>query len=442
MALVLAGMGYAAQKALVIGNSCYLAQPLANTINDANDVAVALRNLNFEVELYTDQDLRNMTQTISRFTSALQPGDTVVFYYSGHGAQVDGMNYLLPVDKEIGSEGDLQWDAYPADRIMTELQKADISIIILDACRDNPFKGVRSSNRGLAMMQGKAGSQYIIFSTEQGRTASDGSGERNSPFTSAFVKHITISDKKIEDLMKDVALEVREKTNQKQIPWTSGNLIQDFCFKPPTMDLKPDLPLRPKATTKWTYGSVVVETDVTGDLYIDDEAIQRIEQGQEVTIEYLIPGNRKFKLKTAKQTLEKSIDVVKDQSKAIFFSIKDNSTYQADLTSVTPIRELSPSIKGQLDSLKAIKTIRDTVEANKKKMLDQYREDPRLRQRTGTLLVKLFIGEDGAVAAVEITVIAGDFILEELGAMRQEIESWKFEVNTKTIYQFQMRFSN
>jgi uncharacterized caspase-like protein len=140
---LLAGLP-AARKALVIGNGDYGQNSLRNAVNDARDFAAVLKAVGFEVVLKTDLDKKAFDQTVDSFFSAIKPIDEVVFYYSGHGAQFEGMNYLLPARSEIKDERDLKWDAMNANRISEYLQTASISIIILDACRDNPFRGVRS----------------------------------------------------------------------------------------------------------------------------------------------------------------------------------------------------------------------------------------------------------------------------------------------------------
>lgn len=219
------------RKALVIGNANYSDSALRNPINDANLMATALRDLGFKVSIITDADQQTMDNGINSFVASLDYLDEAVFYYSGHGANSGGENYLIPTGRVLTDESELKYYAVSSNLALEKLQKARISVMILDACRDNPFKGVRSGNKGLAIMSGKAGSQYIIYSTEQGKTAADGTGF-NSPFTVTFVKHLTSGDK-ITDMMQKVTREVKNLTYDKQVPWTAGNLIDDFYFSKP-----------------------------------------------------------------------------------------------------------------------------------------------------------------------------------------------------------------
>ena len=225
---LLAGLP-AARKALVIGNGDYGQNSLRNAVNDARDFAAVLKAVGFEVVLKTDLDKKAFDQTVDSFFSAIKPIDEVVFYYSGHGAQFEGMNYLLPARSEIKDERDLKWDAMNANRISEYLQTASISILILDACRDNPFRGVRSGNRGLAMMDVKPGMQCVLYSTASGKTAVDGEG-KNSPFTAALLKYVPQPGLELTDVFRNVSKEVKEATDYRQTPFQSGNLDEYFYF--------------------------------------------------------------------------------------------------------------------------------------------------------------------------------------------------------------------
>jgi len=216
---------FGARKALIIGNSSYPdpKDALKNAESDAKAMEATLKKLGFMNALVTNVDQISMRNAIHTFSEGIKARDEVLFYYSGHGANVDGKNYLIPVGKVIKGEDELEYWAYPANLVLKKLEKAEITIFILDACRNNPFKGVRSMDKGLAIMDAKAGSQYIIYSTEVGKTAEDGNGE-HSPFTESFIKNIESSHDQIENIMKQVTIEVRSKTFGKQVPWTAGNL--------------------------------------------------------------------------------------------------------------------------------------------------------------------------------------------------------------------------
>jgi uncharacterized caspase-like protein len=166
------------------------------------------------VTLVTNADLQKMDTSLNAFITGLGPQDEAIFYYSGHGANYNGENFLIPIGRAINAEEELRYHAFSSNMALDRLQKAKMSVVILDACRDNPYRGARSGSRGLASMQGKAGSQFIIYSTEQGKTAADGTGN-NSPFTEALAKHIKSPDR-IEDVMKKVTrkLKIRPMKNK------------------------------------------------------------------------------------------------------------------------------------------------------------------------------------------------------------------------------------
>lgn len=428
-ALLVASSLWSARRALVIGNSAYPGDAaLANPVNDATAMAKALQDLGFEVQLSTDLNLRDMTKSISAFATTVQPSDEVLFYYSGHGAQASGINYLIPIDKEIGSEEDLEWDAYPAERVLSSLARADISIIILDACRDNPFKAVRSSSRGLVAMNARAGSQYIIFSTEQGKTAADGVGEQNSPFTSSFIHHITTSNKKIEDLMKDVSVEVRQKTNQYQTPWLSGSLLKDFYFRPGQPAIDDTAPRKPKVQTAWTYGGVSVESDLDGTLYIDGEEIAPIVQGQQISISDVKAGSRKFALQSGVLLIQKRIKIQKDQVISVFFSPADLAPRVVESSSPPP------NVQSDWDIIQ-------TAVKSKTQRLTNLLRGEAFKDFSGTITFRLFIGKTGTVDQVNLELSDGRFSDQANRILRDEIKTWTFNIANPADYAFTLRFS-
>jgi len=216
--------------ALVIGNSRYSTSPLPNPVNDARDITAILQSLGFEVMLVTDARLREMEEAIDRFSWKAQ-GATALFFYAGHGLQVDGENYLVPIGAEMDDEGDVRYETVSAGRVLDNLRyaKSNLNIIILDACRSNPFaRTFRSSSRGLARLNAPRGS-IIAFSTAPGDVASDGAG-RNSPYATAFLRHAANPDLMVEAFFKEVAKDVSTQTSGKQRPWISSDFLGDFSF--------------------------------------------------------------------------------------------------------------------------------------------------------------------------------------------------------------------
>jgi len=219
---------HAAKRALIIGNSSYTDSPLKNTINDSKAISELFKTLEFNTIQKINVNRRDFEETIDNFVSNLSYGDEVVFYYSGHGVQIDGENFLIPIGKTFRDEKDVKYDAISANKITEKLSKARISIIILDACRDNPFKGVRSSDKGLATMSLRGGNQFVIYSTASGQTASDGAMSTLSPFTESFVKHASYPGVTIEEMMRNVIYDVKVSSNERQIPFYYGSMDHAF----------------------------------------------------------------------------------------------------------------------------------------------------------------------------------------------------------------------
>jgi uncharacterized caspase-like protein len=220
--------------ALVIGNSQYPDSPLPNPVNDATDLAAALEKLEFQVTLLKDQNQQQMEQAIDEFVKNLRQGGVGLFYYAGHGAQVQGENYLIPVGANINREQDLRYKAVAVGLLLGGMEDAgnQINLVILDACRDNPFRGWRSSSRGLAPIQSAKGT-LIAFATAPGQAASDGD-ERNSPYTTALLQYLNQPDLSVLDLFTQVTATVLEMTGNQQIPWLSSSLTSSFYLNPST----------------------------------------------------------------------------------------------------------------------------------------------------------------------------------------------------------------
>jgi ankyrin repeat protein len=220
------------RTALIIGNSNYRNQGiLPNPLNDANDMAEALAELGFEVIKVVDGDRKAMDAALEKFTAQLDRGDVALFYYAGHGIQVDGENYLIPVDAVLNNEKDVSYEALPVGKVQNVMENIDVKIIILDACRNNPFgrRWTRSTqNPGLAQINGLTGS-FIAFATSPGKYAEDGNG-KNGTFTSYILKYIKMPNLSIDDLFKQVRQDVSSVTDKRQVPWVSTSLIGDFSF--------------------------------------------------------------------------------------------------------------------------------------------------------------------------------------------------------------------
>ncbi len=216
--------------ALIIGNAAYpgLAS-LRNSANDATDISAKLKKLGFDVTLKIDMPLRQMLRTLTEFGNKVTSGSEVLFFYAGHGMQVKGRNYLIPVDAEIRNESSVSSEAVDVDQLLDKLSQARLSIVILDACRNNPFeRRFRGGGQGLAQINAPTGT-FIAYATAPGKVASDGDGH-NGLYTSELLKAMDIPGIKVEDVFKRVRVNVVEKSGEAQTPWESSSLTGDFYF--------------------------------------------------------------------------------------------------------------------------------------------------------------------------------------------------------------------
>ncbi len=217
--------------ALVIGNSAYAGRPLKNPAHDARALSATLRSLGFDVTEAHDLDQKAMRHAIADFGAKLKDGAVGLFYYAGHGMQINGRNYLIPTQVTLRSESDVQIEAVDANEVLLRMEEAGnpLNIVILDACRDNPFqRRFRSAAGGLAFMDAPNGT-LIAYATSPGRVASDGEGA-NSTYTEALVQYMLTPGLRVEDVFKRVRTQVRERTDGAQVPWESSSLEGDFYF--------------------------------------------------------------------------------------------------------------------------------------------------------------------------------------------------------------------
>ena len=226
--------------ALVIGNSGYAnVAELKNPYNDAKGMSDKLTDLGFDVVTGLDLSLRDMRQTVREFIKKLDNADLALFFYAGHGIQVNGENYLVPVDAELSTHLDLDFEALPANLVLNAMeQSTKVNLVFLDACRNNPLAenlarsmGTRSGSvgRGLAKIGSGVGS-LISFATQPGNVALDGDG-KNSPFTTALLKHLGTPGQDITRDLVMVRRDVLEATKGQQVPWDNSSLTGEVILK-------------------------------------------------------------------------------------------------------------------------------------------------------------------------------------------------------------------
>lgn len=227
--------------ALVIGNSDYVAGKLVNPANDAADVGAKLKTMGFDVITGLDLSKKGFTDALARFDEAARGADAALVYYSGHAMQINGENWLLPVDTRAGSVFEAQQSSLSLQEVLRGLEtRAKTTLVFLDACRNNPFSErlsqiARAENRaivvtsGLARLQVNPPNTLVVFATQPNDVAADGEG-RNSPFTQAFLANVATPGVEVETLMKRVTADVKTLTADKQRPERLSGLTTEFYF--------------------------------------------------------------------------------------------------------------------------------------------------------------------------------------------------------------------
>ena len=251
------------RKAVVVGMSDYGAnRSLDNTLNDANDMVAALTQLGFEVTLLTNNDLRNLKTNLSDWYTTIERNDMAIFYFAGHGFEVNGENFLIPIDAEIKSQSDVAYNALNVQWVLDNMEerRVEMKLLILDACRDNPFRSwTRGSvSKGLAQMS--ASGTLIAFAAKPGSTAQDGGNYnlRNGVFTHYLKQEIVKEGVSIQEIFTNVTNKVYNLTQEQQEPFTNSSLRQMFYFKPKTNDRPGEVVVNPpiepsKPATPQTY---------------------------------------------------------------------------------------------------------------------------------------------------------------------------------------------
>ncbi|MCX6585999.1 MAG: caspase family protein [Acidobacteria bacterium] len=236
--------------ALVIGNGNYPKWPLRNPANDARAVSQALSEIGFATTTAVDVTLQNLDRAVSALVSRIRPGDVVAFYYAGHGIQLEGENYLVPVDFDAKDEADAKYAAYAASRVQERIEKAGarVTLVVLDACRNNPFAATRSANGGLAAM-GSGKGTLIAFATAPGKTADDNPNGNNGLFTSHLVTALKEPGLTLDQVFNRVRERVHNASGGRQVPWTVSSVIGDVYLRPGPGGTAPALPPPPASET-------------------------------------------------------------------------------------------------------------------------------------------------------------------------------------------------
>ncbi len=318
--------------ALIIGNGDYdELSKLTNPANDATDIAEKLTNIGFQVELLTDADLPTMEEATLSLGAKLSTAKDAIgfFFYAGHGVQSNGINYMIPVDAHIPSDNYLKTKALAAQEVLDTLQSANnnLNIVVLDACRDNPFSWARSGTRGLAVVGYQPPGSIIIFSTSAGSVASDGKG-RNGLFTSELLKNIDAPDVEVKEVFNRTGKNVVTASNNKQVPaiysqffntaylnGSSGNIVD----LPPNISINPE-PVIGQVMIK--TGGIRVNVLTAGKMQFMENEID-MPAGAVLPITNIKPGHYDLIVEYGDGNTEsRSIDVVSDQTIDVAFTYK------------------------------------------------------------------------------------------------------------------------
>ena len=227
----LPGPASSARKALLIGNRSYRNAPLRTPINDAEDLAKSLQKLGFDTRIVADGTKAAIQGAVEKFSAGLEAGDVAVFFYSGHGMQIDAENYLVPVEFSAGNESQAKERSIPFSMAKSRLEQSPAALVlmILDSCRDNPFGPTKITVSGLALLEAGLGS-YIAFAASPGRTASDNSSERNGLFTKHLLRELS-KPIPVSELFRKVRQDVFEASAGKQLPYLHDQVILDVSLQ-------------------------------------------------------------------------------------------------------------------------------------------------------------------------------------------------------------------
>ena len=368
LALSLPGILTAAPEqrtALVIGNSAYSSGSLKNPATDATAMAAMLMELGFTVTLKKNANQQEMDESIREFGRQLKRTRGVgLFFYAGHGIQFGGVNYLLPVSARIEKESDVRFQSVSADHVLAEMENAEngLNIVILDACRDNPYsRNFRNAARGLAIVSNAPSGTFISYSTGANQVARDGEG-KNSPYTRALLENIAKPGLTINKVFMNVRSEVKKETGQ--IPWELSSLEGDFYFVPGSPEKSAATVPSGKATVKKEESSVPT-TAATDDF--DDEN-RKLEAEQRRLEEERTSFTKKKALEEKRQKIAVERErLAAEQEEARQAEVRRLEKEKTDLAKKKILEEKERKIAGEKERLAAEQEAARQAEAEKEK---------------------------------------------------------------------------
>lgn len=456
------------KNALVVGNSAYKDSPLKNAENDAHLISTTLRELGFTVIEVLNANKETMSKAIRDFGQLLANSPGVgLFYYAGHGLQSNGANYIVPINAKVEEEFEIEFECVKADRALSvmEYYKNPFNIIILDACRNNPFRGFsRSTDNGLATPSNPPTGSIIAFATQPGKTASDGVG-KNGLYTEELVKAMKIPNLPIEEAFKKVRINVAKASGQSQVPQEWSSLMGNFSFiKEEKVEQKIELKV-PEETTvgqkevakpkmqigqsQYLTGNLELKVLFTGDLFIDSELQVKVQQGTVLPINNISIGNHELKIVGVGHTWTESVLISANETTRISSSLptKKASAPQVEnsvkntTTSTTPTQNandlINPSTKGQAEEVDTEKIYDYLAEKAEPRgdikafyeWIAQNIEVPseaRKNNVKGMTIASFVIMKDGSISDVKVTKSLGFGWDQELAKTLTKIKGlWK-----------------
>jgi formylglycine-generating enzyme required for sulfatase activity len=320
--------GNASEKrvALVIGNAAYPSPAdLKNPVNDAQDMAEALRGAGFDVISRTNATQKQMQQALREFGGRLTAGGVGLFYFAGHGVQAKGKNFLIPIGAAIKSEAEAEDEAVDVNGVLARMSEAGsrVNIVVLDACRDNPFaRGFRSGTRGLASVGEAPSGTLIAYATGPGRVAADGAG-RNGIYTGELLKAMREPGLKLEDVFKRVIRNVRQATREQQVPWTLSSVDGDFIFNVRTASPAPPR-LEIREEVRQQLGSLALSARLDGvEVWLGDQRVGETRTGRALVVNNVPEGTHRLRAtKAGHKEWEREVRVGTNQRAEVLIDIE------------------------------------------------------------------------------------------------------------------------
>lgn len=331
-ALQFAALGQTKKLALIIGNADYEnGSPLDNPVNDAVLMSKTLTDLGFEVKVLTNADKKSMEAAAIEFTTKIPSYNVSLFYYAGHGVQLGGENYLLPVDAKLDSKASTKYEGFSINDINGAFasNSKNLNVMILDACRNNPFRSwMRGNSEGFVALKEQAAGTIIAFATREGETASDGKGS-NGLYTEKLVEQL-MKPQNITEVFQNTRVQVLMASNNSQCPQEWNMLTSNFYFQDDIKRVSPS----PSANNFSTgfiagkvkakeYGNIVFDCEIEGKLYLNGKKLGNIEKKSTGnTIQNQMVGNHEIKIVGKKETLKKMVRVENGQTTRLKFRSK------------------------------------------------------------------------------------------------------------------------